>query len=1140
MGVPCASKSGSGGDDVRQIAVTSSFVPSNAYNAQNVSSAEAATFVLDGLGGPFVFVGGQQWLDYENNTAVLTAEIADATDRERRFAVDLRASNFNLARELPEGSFDLRLEPTSYKDGGGTVDPSGWTAYSTLTGTLTGLRDLAGTDLDIQLTADTLLQVGDGANNQNAYFGAFADFTWHRFGATEDDEDGNGTGSMSLTLQGDTVARATAANSVMPFHGAESVHAVTLPGISANLVFVAGGRFTERPDGTARLAGVLQDLANPALAFHMDLRLEDRVGPDDEAYPPTDSPKLELNTSSYLENGGPIDPATWTYYESFEGTLVGLRDAQGAEIEITRRGPAFQVGIGANSKNGEFGGSGWLNTVVVTQPSSGLALPGSTGGDININLDSSGTVSCAGTAERDGDVARYSGGHALWIPGLARDFLFEPGAVFVERADGSARLEGVVYSSANPELRFYASADLADRIDPQAPGYAPQGSPKLELQSSAYVANGGTVDPNGWHYYGTLIGSLEGLAMMRGAEIHLERRGPAFQVGFGANGKNQRYGACGWLDVTIVSQPAQGGSLPDGITHGDFNINLGEECSVCTFAAPYDAELAKYQGGHAFYLPGISHDFIFESGASFVERADGTAQMRGVLMSPSRPGWRFNSVVNFSDRVDPSDAQYPPTNSPKKELVPSSFIEMGGPIDTNSWRYYTDFSGRLEGLDELEGAVVDLTLFGAPFQIGPGAAGKSHAFGGAGWLDVVLVEQPTTGVSLPSTLPRGDINVDFSEGCTTCAVGAVGDPNVSRIGGSAAFYLGGLGSQWFDFEGPGSFEERGDGTATLTGVLRDYTGDGGRWSVELHFDDRFDPINGDPLPADSPKRDLLDERFAENGGPIDFEQWRYYTQTTGELLGLGEYEGARIEVWRMGPAFQVGHGASGRNERFGASGWLHTSMTAQPNQGVSVNVTSGDFNIDLGGECDLCARAAGLDANATSTSGDHSFYFPGIGTDFVFEGPAPFIENADGTARLTGEIYRPNEPTKRFRVEVDFGSRVDPGMGNYPPTDSPKLELRPEYYRTGGGDIEPGAWRYYETVEGRAIGMDAFEGGELYFTRFGPSFQVGPGASGKNTNFGGAAWLDMQILSHPSSGPEFVIPLGFHGDINIDLQFGCE
>lgn len=954
MGVPCGGKRG-GGDAPEVATIARSLSPSNVRVDPSIAAAEAVTLALDGV-GTFVFVGGQQWLDFSDETATLTAEVADLADRSRRFELRMRAVDLRRAHELAGAGFTLGLDPSSYSTDGGPVDPTTWRAYVRFTGRLTGLGALDGTDLTLELDPGHVLQLGEGANNANLYFGAFARLLWHRAAGAGIPDGGDAT--LSLTLQADRVLSADAAHDEQPFSGSHSRHAITLPGITNTLVFVSGGQFTERPDGTARLTGVAAELSDPARAFYVDLRLEQRVTDLEPGFPPAGSPKLELNAPSYVAHGGPIDPATWTYYREFHGSLVGLRALAGARLEVARRGPAFQVGYGASGKNGRFGAAGWLDTVVVEQPSSGPFIGGTTGGDINIDLDPNGMGHCAQPARREEGLARYQGGHAFYLPGISHDFVFEPGAQFTEHADGSARLIGVIYSEANPTQRFVVQVELADRIDPEAPGYPPAGSPKLELEPEAYAVASGPVDPAGWHYYATLVGTLDGLAALRGARVRIERFGPAFQVGLGASGKNQRFGASGWLDVTLQAQPATGALLPTGLFHGDINIDLEGDCATCATGAQRDADVAQYQGNHAFYLPGISHDFVFESGARFNERSDGTAHLVGLLTSPSRPGWRFLASVEFSGRSDPGDAAYPPRGAPKRELVAASFVEQGGPIDAGAWRYYAGAQGTLTGLDVLAGALVHVARFGPPMQVGLGASGKNLGFGLASWIDVTLGAQPTTGIALPGVLQRGDINLDLAGGCSECASGAPQDVAVSNLAGHAAFWFQGLGSGSFEFVGPGEsepygeFEERGDGTARLTGVLRDVAGGEDRWAVELRFADRFDPVLGDALPADSPKRDLRAERYSDEGGPIDFMRWRYYATTEGELVGLGAHAGALVHLTRMGPSFQVGQGASGRNERHGASGWLDTCIVTQPTHGPLVQIGSGDFNLDLGPGCD--------------------------------------------------------------------------------------------------------------------------------------------------------------------------------------------
>src|SRR4029077_1813072 len=104
-------------------------------------------------------------------------------------------------------------------------------------------------------------------------------------------------------------------------------------------------------------------------------------------------------------------------------------------------------------------------------------------------------------------------------------------------------------------------------------GIAPADSPKKELLPNAYIENGGPIDPSTWYYYTALNGTLTGIGNYTGAVINITRVMAAFQVGVGANGKNTHFGASGWFDLNIVSQPTSGGSLTP-TDHGDFNLDL--------------------------------------------------------------------------------------------------------------------------------------------------------------------------------------------------------------------------------------------------------------------------------------------------------------------------------------------------------------------------------------------------------------------------------------------------------------------------------------------------------------------------------------------------------------------------------------
>ncbi len=164
------------------------------------------------------------------------------------------------------------------------------------------------------------------------------------------------------------------------------------PGIVTDLVFTPNpGSFVVNSDYTARLTGTLHSVSDPTKSFTVDVTfsgLTTTVG--------SGSPKKELKSTAYSENGGPINTATWYYFTSYTGTLTGAGSYAGAVISIHNTGPAFQVGFGANGKNINFGGSGWFLWTVTHQPTTGSSFQTTGQGDINIDLDDCGTLGSVG------------------------------------------------------------------------------------------------------------------------------------------------------------------------------------------------------------------------------------------------------------------------------------------------------------------------------------------------------------------------------------------------------------------------------------------------------------------------------------------------------------------------------------------------------------------------------------------------------------------------------------------------------------------------------------------------------------------------------------------------------------------------
>ena len=139
-------------------------------------------------------------------------------------------------------------------------------------------------------------------------------------------------------------------------YGGQGGHAIWFAQGTNDYVFAPGaGSLIEYDDGTAIISGTVYSISQPGSGFAVELLLEGRT-----SIAPPDSPKKELFDSAYIENFGPVDTATWYYYESFTGSMTGVGDLDGVFYTLSRRGAAFQIGVGASGKNLEPGASGWF------------------------------------------------------------------------------------------------------------------------------------------------------------------------------------------------------------------------------------------------------------------------------------------------------------------------------------------------------------------------------------------------------------------------------------------------------------------------------------------------------------------------------------------------------------------------------------------------------------------------------------------------------------------------------------------------------------------------------------------------------------------------------------------------------------
>lgn len=534
-------------------------------------------------------------------------------------------------------------------------------------------------------------------------------------------------------------------------------HSFWIPGISKNLDFTADSLVTRiLPNGDMTITGTISDENN---TFAVDLVYSGFM--DDSA-----SPKLELNSSAYVANGGPIDPSTWDFYTTVSGTLTGIAgDWQGAVLDAALTGPKAQIGVGANGKNGNFGFSNWFDFTVssasTTLPA-GVHVGQSYYGDINVDfrhpddcVEPEVIEFCAVTAET-GPFNKWAGGHAFYIPKISKDLEFEgQGLVTQELPNGELKITGTISNGVE-----YFEVDLTySGLVEDSP------NAKLELLPGAYVDNGGPIDPDDWKFYTDVTGTLTGIqGQWDGVTLDAELRVAYAQIGDGANGKNLNYGFSNWFTFTIAS--ADNG-LPSGFhlgdeLVGDINVDFvdcpTEEITYCPVSAE-SGDFNQFPGGNSLLIDGVFGNLDFIGDRTLVRTLpDGDMTLTGQVSDGANV---FDVDLVYTGFQDASP-------NPVLALLPAAYVDNGGPIDPSSWDFFTGLSGTVTGVSGAwEGVVLDVTPKGEPAQIGVGANGKNTKFGLSGWLTMTVASAANglpAGLNIGDSF-GGDINVDLEDSC---------------------------------------------------------------------------------------------------------------------------------------------------------------------------------------------------------------------------------------------------------------------------------------------------------------------------------------------------------------------------------------
>jgi hypothetical protein len=697
----------------------------------------------------------------------------------------------------------------------------------------------------------------------------------------------------------------------------------------------------------------------------------------------------------------------------------------GAVYRVDRRGPAFQMGIGANGKNLNYGGSSWFTLVALSNSTGSCRMNRTILGDINIDIkpgcvieapppgdedivceecrsnsdcvsqfprDLAQNVTClpngqcravvnAQCAAIDDDVSEYQlvprslataaipgGQHAWWchrcwtcppsvtVPSTNWVFV-APGTFDEDTVAGTARLRGTLVNTANSQYLVQIDANFTGRVDPPN---VPSGSPKLE---------NGFRDTRHWYYYTETSGIVwSTTGPLAGFSAWFVREGPSFQVGIAANGKNDLFGASGWLkfdNLLAVTQPTANNTcrfqfatcinataaVPTAPVVGNncqavspsttgYNVSFtsrvfsnGRTNFTYTVSVSSSAQFALSNWALSI-CDGLQSAFFSASpGATWV-RPDPNTGIAGIKWDQGLEKGRtavywivFNGNIPVASNVN-----YYAT----KGSTRCASAKIDGPSCANCTGVSaSDININLNVTCELtrpcEPPVVEPCIqctqsldCVSQFPTGISSNVRCRSDQICEAKIPLPCEQVPLGmdkynflgenVSLQDAIP-GSNHAFWCSRCFVCPSGVT------------------LSSDWRFVNGSGEFVEYPNGTALAQGTVYNTANALYTLRFRVILSGRVNPPN---VPAGSPKIEL-------SPAP-DTTRWYYYTSTDGFIFAnSGPLSGLNVQIARFGPAFQIGVGANGKNLLFGGSGWLtavNQHLWSQPASGCRYQFTS--------------------------------------------------------------------------------------------------------------------------------------------------------------------------------------------------------
>ncbi|TVR41635.1 MAG: hypothetical protein EA392_01295, partial [Cryomorphaceae bacterium] len=748
--------------------------------------------------------------------------------------------------------------------------------------------------------------------------------------------------------------------------GSHALWLPDLPGGSSDFVFDHnGGQFIVYDDGTAHIIGVAKRTTNANQKWEVSVWLKNkRTWAEWSALGRSFKDEQNFNTGEHVN---------WHYYEmdNDNAVLTGLGDYAGQTIELQHM-PAdftygFQVGLGANSKNLEFGFSGWFTH---SGDFSGI-------GDFNVNASCTECPQffCEIFAECSGSDVTTFGGNDGTLTALV---------------DGSTNFSvewtgpNGFSASAQSITNLFAGCYMAVITDLDDPSCTTTLECAVAQPADCEEGPYRTQTPGGW-----------------GAPAAGDNPGAYRDANFsGAFPAGLTVGCPGGFTLTLTSASAVQDFLPSGGTPAALTMNYTDPGNTLsnTFASHIVALTLSV--GFDVYDPNfanpdfllqdlliLSGDFAGMTVSDFLELAnnvfggcdnsftanqiyetlaainesyvDGqdTGSILGCAPQPDCPVgdlavFCFDIALvelDCNDSTDPEFTGFPVFQDPYNgdpncpEIVGLTYEdEINGSCPTVITRTWTlsDSDGNTATCEQ----TITINDTEAPtFDNFPED------------LEVECPDDvPALGTITASDNCTEDVNVVCTESFQSDQLSTVCELIDMDWAGEPAPRIGWLqqmpgtvnpGKNLFALES-GAFEQFPDGTAHLYGVMSSINNDQLAWEFDVWL---INGSNWDEWSAQG--RTYKDTQDITGDNYLD---WMYYevdpTQST--LTGIRDYAGSLLTLTHAPPSylygFQVGQNSNIFTETFGLSGWfyftgdIHYNGDVYPRDGVM-----GDFNLDL-------------------------------------------------------------------------------------------------------------------------------------------------------------------------------------------------